>query len=842
MGGQTKKQLVRDILMLSMAVFMIFGLFSIKSYAQQTGAPGQDTNSSNVPDLIRINDTDGKQVKEGSFRVGSAATIDIASAFEVFGDIHGQGDLLIAALGTCQYVDGNGDPLLEPACGFDTIGESYPAFVADVNKDYVGIGTNGIVGSNNLNSKLAVYSQLNDEYLNGAVYATSTAGNGVTGITEDTTNKKAGIFGLAVNPNSVAVYGKSVDKYSRGVAGFSNETGAPAGLFWGNVVVTGGYIQGNASGLYRVSSINDSSLTVSQGGRGLGVWGNKVPITVEANNPPTENTKTTTVDLSLEPGQRIRSFTVFIRAQGAADYTLLNSSIPVTATMTPSALTFINSSNTVYEAKVFAHIENTLSITVEHPTTDGVFSVNNTQPVIFTGGGLYELKANVGAGQSTTFDWKFDTLKPKGQICQKQSDGVAVNCVPPNSGSITTTDGSIYYKFPASYSGDATWQDPIKITWGGSSDVTRTINLKVIDIQTPATPIVAEYDAGSNDAEGNLVPRVHIPVTYKTPSGVGTVSELTFALVIPEGESTRSVEDVDSSGDYRAPDIVLDNATALGARSITAPISISPVGNPETEKLVTLYLVPHLDIQTTYATDTDGQLAGTESNTVATGLDLNVNSNLFGYNEPPTNDTLVCDGCLGGQDVPGIFRSTVLGKHTITLTWTPPSGDYPASVQLVKSKDIYVSTLVVSNTSGGRNTNISVPVKVDFGEDLKDAVIALASTAYQLNSTVPVSDNLYYSTDQAVSTNPTLKGGSSRVKAISYPSDTSNVTDVTFYSDSCNSGSPFTLYARNPSDLREEKSIDVTVTGCTSTSCYNCSSCPNGPKCDPCCNTSGKQY
>lgn len=814
MGGQIKKHIIRDILLLGLGVFAVFGLFSLQSHAQQTGAPGQDTNSSNISDLLRITDPDGIQVKPGALRVGNSGTLDISSTFEVYGDLHSSGSLLIVAEGTCNDATNT----LEPACTFSTIGQKYPTFVADVAQNYVGVGTNNPTG------KLALYSQQN-EFVNGAVYATSTAGNSVWGVTS--ANNAAGILGLAINPNSVAVYGKSIDKYSRGVSGFSNGTGAPAGLFWGNVVVTGGYIQGNASGLYRVSSINDSSLTVAEGGRGIGAWANGEPIIVNAS---TNSLNPQTIALPFNSGERIRSLTVYARVKDTGSYKLLDSTMPITVSMTPQQLTFTNSSASQYQVIVFAHIENTLSITIEHPGTNGaIYAVNNTQPVLYAGNGLYEMRANVGPGLSDEFTWKFSTPSPRGQLCYKQSEGVAVNCVS-TSGAINAE--TVYYKFPASYTGNYTWQDPVEVTWAGSTDVVRTVNLKVIDIQTPTTPIVAQYNAGNG-----TVPRVNIPVTYKTPSGIGQISELTFEPVIPEGESPRNIEDIDSSGNYRAPEIALDDLAALGSRGVTAPISISPTTNPGAEKIVTLYLVPNVNLQTHYAFAAAPQTDAEDTNTTAASKPLNVVATITGYNGATPANTLTCSGCTSGTSSPWGFTKTAsnLGPHLIQVTWTPTSG-YPAGVQLVKSKTVYVSTLVAANASGAYNTNIVVPVTVNFnatGTELATILSALHPSVYQLNQTVPVG------TDYTL--NPTVKGGSGHVTGITSVNN-NNVSEITFNSSSCNNGSPYSVSLRNPSDLREEKTVNITVTGCPTNTCTNCSGCPNDLKhCDPCCtqNTNG---
>ena len=816
MGGQIKKHFIKDMLLLGFGVFAVFGLFTLQSNAQQTGPPGQDTNSSNILDLLRISDPDGIQVKPGGLRVGNSGTIDISSTFEVYGDLHGNGNLLIVTQGVCN--DANN--ALEPACAFNTVGEQHPAFIADINqyqlplRNYVGVGTNYPAG------KLSISSQQN-EFLNGAVYATSTAGDGVWGVSS--ANPAAGIFGLAINPNTVAVYGKSVDKYSRGVSGFSNGTGAPAGLFWGNVVVTGGYIQGNASGLYRVSSINDSSLSVSEGGRGLGVWGNGEPITVDANT----SVNPQTIQLSFNSGERIRSLTVYMRVKDTGSYTILDSSMPVTVSMTPQQLSFRNTSPTEYQAIVFAQIENTLNITVGHPVANGViYAVNNTQPILYSSNGLYEMSASVGPGLSNEFTWKFSTSSPRGELCNVQTEGEPVNCKSnPNE---TISGETVYYKFPASYTGDVTWQDPIEVTWAGSTDVVRIVNLKVVDIQTPTTPIVAEYNAGNG-----TVPRVNIPVTYKTPSGIGQISELTYEPVIPEGEETdarNDIEDVDSSGNYRAPEIVLDDFAGLGSRGTTAPVRIYPTTNPEAEKIVKLYLVPNVNLQTHYAFAQSPQTDIEDTNTTAASKPLNVVATITGYNNAVPANTLTCSGCTSGS----IFSKNAsnLGPHLISVTWTPTTG-YPADVQLTKSKTVYVSTLVVpANASGVHDTNIVVPVTVNFnatGPGLATILSALQPSVYQLNQTVPVG------TDYTV--NPTVKGGNNHVLAIS---SVDNISEITFNSSSCNNGTAYTVSLRNPSDLREEKTVSISVTGCSTNTCANCGGCPNDLRnCDPCCASAG---
>ncbi|MFA5030709.1 MAG: hypothetical protein WC495_03910 [Patescibacteria group bacterium] len=813
MGGETQKHFWKSIIGLFFGIVVFFGLCSLQSLAQQTGAPGQDTDSSNISELIRISNPDGKQVKSGAFRVGNSGTIDISSSFEVFGDVHGSGSLLVAAQGACNYMEGE-NSVLEPSCAFSNTQERHPTFVADVNANYVGVGTNIEKG------KLSVYSGAN-EFVNGALYATSSSGHGVWGVAQAA--NMAGVFGIAVEPNSVAVFGKSIDKYSWGVSGFSDSTGkAPAGLFWGNVIVTGGYIQGNASGLYRVSSINDASLAVSEGGRGLGVWGNKDPITIGAAS----TTQVTNADgFPFKSGERIRSFSVFIRVKNTGNYVLLTNAIPVTASMTTTALKFVNTSDIEYEAKVFAHIENTLSITVQHITSDGgVYAVDNIQPVQFVGSGLYELKASVGPGQSPTFTWQFDTSSPKGQLCDKQFEGVAVNCVPPNSGSIDAE--TVYYKFPPSYTNN-TWQDQIKVTWSGSEDVTRTFTIKVIDIQVPSAPILAQYNAGNELATASRVP---IPVTYITPSGISDVSELTFVPVIPEGESSRGNEAADPISGYRAPGINLDDE-ALGSRGVTAPIAIYPTTNPEVKKLVTVYLVPEITVLTKYIS---GDQNGVDTNTVGVSRPLTVDAIIGGYTSP--QGTLSCgdNDCFEGQvNLPAIFQVGSLGAKNIAITWHPPTG-YPPELSVVKNKTIYVSRLVASDATGSRNTNIVIPVTVDFGvtgAELTQLLSQLPATAYQLNRTVPIAITDY-------SLNPHVKGGNARVTAITSVGN-NNTSEVTFNSDSCNGGSAFALSVRNPGDLREVKNIVVTVTGCSAHTCTNCAGCPNDPKhCDTCCSDS----
>jgi len=810
MGGEIQKHFCKSVIGLFICIVVFFGLCSLQSFAQQTGAPGQDTDSSNISELIRISDSDGKQVKSGAFRVGNAGTIDISSSFEVFGDVHGSGSLLVAAQGVCNYTDGDNNSVLEPSCAFSNTEERHPTFVADVNAHYVGVGTNIVQG------KLSVYSGAN-EFVNGALYATSSSSYGVWGVAQ--ADNMAGIFGIAFEPYSVAVFGKSIDKYSWGVSGFSDSTGsAPAGLFWGNVIVTGGYIQGNASGLYRVSSINDASLAVSQGGRGLGVWGNKNPITIGATS-----TTQVTEGFPFTSGERIRSFSVFIRPKGSGNYSLLTSAFPVTASMTTAALTFVNTSGTEYEAKVFAHIENTLSITVQHITSDGAaYAVNNVQPVQFSGSGLYELKASVGPGQSPTFTWQFDTSSPRGQLCYKQSDGIAVNCVPPNSGPIDAE--TVYYKFPPSYTGN-TWQDQIKVTWSGSEDVTRTFTIKVIDIQVSSAPILAQYNAGNG-----TVLQTQIPFTYKTPSGSGDINELSAEVVVPESESVRGNESVGLAvaGDgtpvlvYTAPGINLDSE-ALGSRGVTAPIALYPATNPEVKKLVTAYLVPEITVLTKYIT---GDQNGVDTNTVGVSRPLTVDAIIGGYTSP--QGTLSCDGCFAGKvDLPAAFQTESLGAGNIAITWHPPTG-YPPELSVVKNKTIYVSTLVASDATGSRNTNIVIPVTVDFGENTATILSQLPAIAYQLNRTVPIAITDY-------SLNLHVKGGNARVTAITSVGN-NNTSEVTFNSDSCNGGSPFTLSVRNPGDLREEKNISVSVTGCVANTCTNCSGCPDDLKhCDSCC-------
>lgn len=769
----------QKILLLSLIIGVVafFGLASFSVYAQVTGAPGDDEDAINIPNLLRITDPDGngKQVKHGNLRLGSSTVFDISATLEVFGDLHAQGTLVSSGAGVCDDV----------VCAYTEGAEQYPTFVAQTDADFVGIGTD-----NPNSGRMAVLARATENLTNGATYVQSTVDHGVIGVTG--AGNKAGLYGIVTNPNMYAVYGKSVDiTTNRGITGIGI-AGSPAGLFYGNLLITGGFLQGDASLLYRVASINDTSLPATEGGRGIGAWTNVSEVTIGASGSQE-------IDTGLDESQVIRSIQVLIRKNNGApeSWHILRASDPVDLVVDSGTkkLTFSNTSADTFNIRTIIHVETGVSIAVFHEGNP----VANSQAVLFEPSGLYELNAEVSSGLSQSFSWKFTSLTPKGQLCEKIGEGLTGTCLSTSSGTIIGAD--VYYKIPASYAGDNPPTDSIEVVWqGGVGDIKRLINIQPIHIIPPVNKAI-EY----NDVSG-----VDVSAEIKIPATYGSYVEA-YTL-----ESPRGTASISAAGVYQAPNIGLDQD--LGPLGPEEKIRVTLLGTG-ISYVYSVWLVPSIVLDTTFpddlATPLDAPQVGLSTTTTIENKPLDIDSQVSA-NPYASNAALSCaGGCVEPDILPPVFLTGSLGAQQLVATWTPNAAPYPAGFSYAKSRTIYVGRL----TGSGSGT---VPRNVVFRVD------GWPTTSLNLNSSL---NDLAFGTAGA---NPEIAKSTVLTNGAVAYQNFGTYGETTINSVTTGTTGTHSVLARPLQDMRAVTVVSVTKSG---SGCTGCST----SKPPPCCGTVNSQ-
>lgn len=762
-------------------VFMVFAVaigaffaFSGVVYSQSTGAPGLDTDAENVSGLIRVDDEDGTglQIKSGSLRIGSAKTIDLNANFEVFGDLFGHGSLLIAGDGVCQT----------SSCKFSDEGtvKNVP-FLVQKDDDFVGVGTNNIVDSNVSGYSpglLAIYSQEN-RFPNGAAYATSTSNHGVYAKTSQ--SLRAGIYSFASGAYMYGVFGKAVDIENRGITGIKPDGGTIAGLFKGNVLVSGGFMQGNASGLIRVGSINDASLPAGDGGRGLGAWATRQDIAVPAKS-------TTVYAMNLGDGELLRSLDILVAEDGSTEYRTYGTHVrfsltPISVTYNAEELTIINTSIFAYNVRFVAHIETGISIRVTH----GFDTVSDYQPELYKSGDFYKLTADVSASVKN-FSWKFVTSPARGSLCGADQNGNVVTSTCTKDGTITGQ--TIYYQQPSAYSGTPP-SETFKIRWeGGTGDIFRDITLQLVDVKAKTN--VAEY---GEDTALSVI---------STPAP----SYVQYSLVNAKRDA---VENLTSNGVYTPP------AISLFSEGYDEKVTVRATYEDKLSIEYDVYIVPRINVTTKFP---DGPQAGQASSTVANGLALNAEVALSGLEVGVNPSYATISGACINADSTSCTSELVKNSNslfvltpnsiqtkTLAFTWTPPvaevqpNGVYPSSLSftddLVNPHEVYVSK--ISSSGGGTGTP----------RDITFTITGWENSTGLLSTLLPMNELEF--------TNPFANqhiGGYGTLGSIINTAP--NITTARIISTAA---SNYYVKGRNPNDYRDTSQQTVVVPGGSTCTC-----------------------
>lgn len=777
-------------------VVMGFSFFSYIAHGQSTGVPGVDIDAENIPSLVRVEDVDatGKQIKIGRFRVGSAQTIDLTANFEVLGDLHTYGSLLVAASGVCS----------SSVCSFSSDGQKYPPFLVQIDQDFVGIGTNnndetnGTLKDGYTPGTLGVFSGI-DEFENGAVYVTATSDHAIYGQTA--ANLRAGVFGYVSSADSYGVFGKAVDVNNRGVVGINKSAeDAVAGYFKGNVVVTGGFLQGNASELLRVASVNDGFLPASDGGRGIGAWATRQDITAGPNT-------TTTYAINIGEGEILRSLDILIADTNSPEvYKTYGSHISevgdankivVTHSTDDKTISIFNPSPTItYVVRFMAQIETGVSIRVSHDST----SISDLQPILFESSSNYELTAEVSA-TAQTFKWKFITSPVRGSLCEIANPN---NCI--TTGEIS--GASVFYKQPT---GPFSESNPppavtIRVTWGTESlSIFRDITLQLIDLQ-PVTSlggyVTAEYGTNTQLTVSSLYDE-------NTYNGSGLVYFLPLT-------SPRTGENLSTTGEYTPPTEGLFSSPGFEEK-----VNVTARFDNKFDFSFDVYIVPRINVETRFPDDGTSQ-ENQVSHTVAVGQDLELEVGVVGVYEVAYEDTQVActpaSSCgLTENTSTYTLNATEIGEKVISVSWEAPTGEsYPASFVYTRPPvSVYASKIESSGGGSGAPRTITFTVQGYTGG------------IGTLNTFLPV-NNVAFTLPISSYNNHIGSGGAISTIYISAPSSTFA------YFTSTSAGATYSVVGRNPNDLRDTTTQTITIPGGTEP-CIDCDKYCPGASCPACC-------
>ena len=747
---------------------------------QPPGSTNPDS-SSNISGLIRLAPVSGTgQFKSGSLAVGTSTIANIAQRFEVYGDTKVVDSFLVGTSGT---VDMNTYQL---PC-YTTPGDSVsnPVFyVRDANNVYIG-GSSALACA--VAAKLTVSSGDN-EYPDGAIYSTSNLKNGVWGYSSDANSADgtiaAGVKGQVGTTGAVAVYGEAVDYRNTGLFAQAS-AGAIAALFKGNVTVEGGYLQGNGSGLYRVSSLYDASLPTN-GGQGMGVWA-KRDISV-ANG-------TSNIALGLATGELVRSYSVMVNVLG--NYQLYTQAAfpKLQILLSGSQIQFTNTSGSAYTIRLLMHIQSGASIVINtyYPGAAAPKAAGDDIPVIFDAGKTIDLEGSIPNAADKTFKWSF-VGTATGKLCVTGT----TNCIT-GSGDITSTNQRVTYQMPAS---TAQLSATIKVEWLNDPrdpNVSRQFRIDMVDVQKQVQNQAIEYNATN----------VSLPFNVQIASDADpalNLSTLTFALKDTVQGAESVSQNTSSSAKYNAPNLPLNSG--LVNRHIAVALAAEPLAN----KVFSIYLVPSMAISTTFPS---GPQVGQATNTVAKGtvgspFPLNVNVTLNGEPNAGLN-SMQCQGgvgsCTGSSSPWSISYTSLLsiGQQTINMVWTPNTilvgtDKYPNGFSYSKSKTVTVGTLTLTGPSSGASGTFT-------------ATTSGYATAF-LNTALPA--NQVNSGTWSATGNQEV-GGSTAGTITQIVTSGTNQTLITF---STSSTGTYTIFARSTQDMRDVKSMNITYTsggGCTCT-------------------------
>lgn len=731
-----------------------------------TEPPGTKTPdvASNISGLIRLAPTGTTgQFKAGSLAIGTSTIANIVQRFEVYGDTKVDNSFLI---GTGNTVD---MATYQLPCTTAGSAVSTPVF-------YARSGDNVYIGGSNFIScaaaaKLTVASGDN-EFPDGAIYATGALKHGVWGYSSDSSASGSGIKAQVGSSGAVAVYGDAINAQNTGL--FAQATGTSlAALFKGNVTVEGGYLQGNGSGLYRVGSLYDASLPLN-GGQGMSVW---------AKRDVSVPNGTSSVDLGLATGELVRTYSALVRS-GATYQMYTPPAFPdLQILLNGSQIQLTNSSGSTYTLRLLVHVQSGASIVVDtyYPGAAAPKSAGDDIPVVFDAGKTIELESSVPNAADRTFKWSF-VGTAAGQLCVSGTTTCTSGAT-----EITSTNQRVTYQMPAT---TTQLSATLKVEWTNDPrdpNVSRQFRIDMVDIQKQVQNQAIEYDAAD----------VNVPFNVQIASDANpslNLSVLKFTLK----DVAQGTEKIDANtGRYTAPSQALN--AGLVNRHITVALAAEPLAN----KVFSVYLVPKVTLSTTFPS---GPQAGQATSTVARGtlanpFPLNLNVSLAG--EPGSGNLLQCNAGVGtctNTSSPFSLSYTSIasiGQQTITATWVPNnsligSTAYPTGFTYAKTTTVTVGSLSVSGPTSGASGTFTFTTS-----GYASAYLATTLPANQVNS------------GTWSGTGNQQVGGSVASTITQIVTSGTNQTRITF---STGTAGTYTIYGRSINDLRDVKSASITYT------------------------------